>query len=73
MIMLGEEDRAYWGNDSHETRCTFFVGVSRAQRRLVVTTDQTRDNLSKISSWRFKRSPQAEFMDYVSKWQNDTL
>ena len=70
VIMLGVEDQAYCGNDRHENRCTFLVGVSRAKRRLVVTTAQTRDNLSNISSWSFRRSPQAEFMDYVLKWQN---
>ncbi|MFZ4967303.1 UvrD-helicase domain-containing protein [Pseudomonas sp. Mn2068] len=73
VIMLGVEDQAYWGNDTHETRCTFFVGVSRAKRRLVVTTAQTRDNLSDISSWRFRRNPHAEFLAYVSKWQSETL
>jgi superfamily I DNA/RNA helicase len=71
VIMLGVEDQAYWGNDTHETRCTFFVGVSRAKRRLLITTAQTRDNLSNISSWRFKRNPQAEFLGYVSKWQSE--
>lgn len=71
VILLGVEEQAYWGNDTHETRCTFFVGVSRAKRRLVVTTAQTRDNLSNISSWRYKRSPQAEFMTYISKWRSE--
>ncbi|MGP5366970.1 UvrD-helicase domain-containing protein [Pseudomonas helleri] len=73
VIMLGVEDQAYWGNDTHETRCTFFVGVSRAKRRLVVTTSAARDNLGNISHWRFKRSPHTEFLAYVSKWQSKEL
>jgi superfamily I DNA/RNA helicase len=71
VIMLGVEDQAYWGNDTHETRCTFFVGVSRAKRRLVVTTAQARDNLGNISSWRSRRTPHAEFLPYVSSWQTE--
>ncbi|MCS7648653.1 ATP-binding domain-containing protein, partial [Pseudomonas aeruginosa] len=71
VIMLGVEDQAYWGNDTHETRCTFFVGVSRAKRRLVVTTAQTRENLGNISSWRIRRTPHAEFLSYVSSWQTE--
>lgn len=71
VIMLGVEDQAYWGNDTHETRCTFFVGVSRAKRRLVVTTAQARDNLGNISSWRSRRTPHTEFLSYVSSWQTE--
>lgn len=71
VIMLGVEDQAYWGNDAHETRCTFFVGVSRAKRRLVVTTAQTRENLGNISSWRVRRTPHAEFLSYVSSWKTE--
>lgn len=71
VIMLGVEDQAYWGNDTHETRCVFFVGVSRAKRRLLVTTAQIRDNLSNVNGWRSRRSPQAEFLGYVSKWQSE--
>lgn len=69
VILLGLEREAYWGNDTHEVRCTFFVGISRAKRRLVVTTAKTRDKLADISSWRTVRRPHEEFLGYVEKWQ----
>ncbi len=69
VILLGLEKEAYWGNDTHEVRCTFFVGISRAKRRLVVTTAKTRDKLADISSWKTVRRPHEEFLGYVGKWQ----
>jgi superfamily I DNA/RNA helicase len=69
VILLGVEDEAYWGRDTHEVRCTFFVGIARAKRRLVVTTAQTRDKLADITSWRSRRRPHAEFLGYVQTWQ----
>lgn len=69
VILLGVEQEAYWGHDIHEVRCTFFVGISRAKRRLVVTTAKTRDKLADINSWRTVRRPHGEFLGYVEKWQ----
>lgn len=69
VILLGVEQEAYWGNDTHEVRCTFFVGISRAKRRLVVTTVKTRDKLADINSWRTARRPHGEFLGYIEKWQ----
>ena len=71
VILLGVEKEAYWGNDTHEVRCTFFVGISRAKRRLVVTTANARDKLADISSWRNVRRPHEEFLVYVEKWQTN--
>lgn len=69
VILLGVEKQAYWGNDTHEVRCTFFVGISRAKRRLVVTTAETRDKLADINSWKTVRRPHDEFLGYVEKWR----
>ncbi|MHA4967197.1 UvrD-helicase domain-containing protein [Pseudomonas extremorientalis] len=69
VILLGVEEEAYWGKDTHEVRCTFFVGISRAKRRLVVTTAQTRDKLAEIDSWRTQRRSHGEFLGYVQNWQ----
>ncbi|WLH99854.1 UvrD-helicase domain-containing protein [Pseudomonas simiae] len=69
VILLGLENEAYWGNDTREVRCTFFVGISRAKRRLVVTTAKTRDKFADISSWKTVRRPHEEFLGYVEKWQ----
>lgn len=69
VILLGVEEEAYWGKDTHEVRCTFFVGISRSKRRLVVTTAQTRDKLAEIDSWRTQRRSHGEFLGYVQNWQ----
>jgi len=68
VVLLGVEDQAYFGKDPHEIRCTFFVGVSRAERRLVVTTASHRDNLGKVDYWRSARTAQREFLRYVTPW-----
>ncbi|SPO55676.1 UvrD/REP helicase [Pseudomonas sp. JV551A1] len=70
VVLLGVEDQAYWGKDHHEVQCTFFVGVSRAERRLVVTTTKYRANLLNLGSWRSERSAHQEFIDYVYRWKN---
>ncbi|AHZ80374.1 MULTISPECIES: UvrD-helicase domain-containing protein [Pseudomonas] len=70
VVLLGVEDQAYWGRDQREVRCTFFVGVSRAVRRLVVTTTEHRANLLNLSTWREQRTGHREFLDYVCRWQN---
>ena len=41
VIILGVEDQTFWGN-ADEERCAFFVGVSRAKRRLVMTVASAR-------------------------------
>lgn len=67
VVLLGVESQAYFG-DLHESRCTFFVGVSRAERRLVVTTAEHRENLGQVNHWKVSRTAQAEFLGYVSPW-----
>ncbi|QXI35268.1 UvrD-helicase domain-containing protein [Pseudomonas promysalinigenes] len=67
VVLLGVESQAYFG-DLHESRCTFFVGVSRAERRLVVTTAGHRDNLGQVNHWKVSRTAQAEFLEYVIPW-----
>lgn len=69
VILLGVEQEAYWGSDTHEVRCTFFVSISRAKRRLVFTTAKTRDKLGDINSWRTACRPHGGVLAYVEKWQ----
>ncbi|EOY6717075.1 TPA: ATP-dependent helicase [Pseudomonas aeruginosa] len=69
VVLLGVENQAYFGKDHHEVQCTFFVGVSRAERRLVVTTASHRQNLAQLEYWRSARTVQAEFLAYVNLWK----
>lgn len=65
VIMLGIEEEAFFGKAADE-RCVFFVGVSRAKRRLVLTyTDQRAKppNYQKRSD--VIRRAQNEFLGYA--------
>ncbi|MBA0445839.1 UvrD-helicase domain-containing protein [Stenotrophomonas maltophilia] len=66
VIILGVENQTFWGKPDEE-RCGFFVGVSRAKRRLVVTTSKLREvPPSKPYRWQEKRNAHKEFFDYVT-------
>lgn len=69
VVLLGVENQAYFGNDPQEVRCTFFVGVSRAERRLVVTTASHRENLAGLGYWKSSRTAHAEFLGYTGLWK----
>lgn len=66
VIILGVEDQTFWGK-ADEERCAFFVGVSRAKRRLVLTVSERRETPpSNPYRWKEKRSPHAEFLGYAT-------
>ena len=65
VIILGVENQTFWGKPDAE-RCGFFVGVSRATRRLVVTMSQHRETPSSNPyRWQEERTPHKEFFGYV--------
>ncbi len=66
VIILGVENQTFWGNEADQ-QCTFFVGMSRAKRRLVLTACQTRRTpQSNPSRWSEHRTPHREFLGYAS-------
>lgn len=68
VILLGVENETFWGK-ADEERCAFFVGVSRAKRRLVMTVSEQRETPpSKPYKWREQRVPHVEFLSYVSQF-----
>lgn len=68
VIILGVENEAFWGDESEE-RCAFFVGMSRAERRLVLTACGTRGTPpSRPYRWREDRSPHVEFLEYAAPY-----
>lgn len=65
VIILGVENQTFWGKPDEE-RCGFFVGVSRAKRRLVVTMSKHRETPpSNPYRWQEERTPHKEFLGYV--------
>jgi superfamily I DNA/RNA helicase len=66
-IVLGVEKEAFWG-DAEEERSGFFVAISRAKTRLVLTTASRRDKPEGATQyWRTVRTPHAEFLGYAQE------
>ena len=75
VVIFGVENQAFWGNIDDE-RCVFFVGVSRAKRRLVLTYSRQRSRPDGFSRrWDVNRTPQQEFISYAQQFTdtNNTL
>lgn len=66
VIILGVENQTFWG-DADAERCAFFVGVSRAKRRLVLTSSDYRETPpSNPYRWQEQRTPHLEFLSYAT-------
>ena len=64
VLILGVEKESFWGKEAEE-RCAFFVGVSRAERRLVLTcVDQRSRPAGWTKRWDIVRHPQTEYLGY---------
>ena len=67
VILLGVEDQTFWGK-ADEERCSFFVGVSRAKRRLIMTSCAERERPpSYTNRWDIQRASHSEFLSYLPK------
>lgn len=65
VIMMAVENEIFFGNQD-ENRCAFFVGVSRAKQRLILTHVNHREKPEGHSGfWRENRSPQEEYLSYA--------
>ena len=70
VIVLGIENETFWGEINDE-RCAFFVGVSRAKKRLVLTTCQSREKPpSNPYRWNVARTVHDEFLGYAQPFLN---
>jgi superfamily I DNA/RNA helicase len=64
VIILGVEEQTFWGKLDEE-RCAFFVGVSRAKRRLALTVSAFRERPpSQPYRWQERRTAHHEFVAY---------
>lgn len=63
VILLGIENETFWGKLEDE-RSAFFVGVSRAKERLILTKSGQRPLNSPPRGWRISRNPHHEFFNY---------
>ncbi len=67
VIFLAVEEQTFWA-DPDEERAVFFVGISRAKQRLVLTTSEGRTCPPGVPQWRWdeNRTPHQEFMSYIA-------
>ena len=65
VIIMAVENEIFFGNQD-ENRCAFFVGVSRAKRRLVLTHADQRERPANAKRWTVSRTAQAEYFSYVT-------
>ena len=65
VIMLAVENETFWGKKDAE-RCAFFVGVSRAKQRLLITYSKERQKPEDVEEWKWKacRNKHAEYWGY---------
>ncbi|WP_449540932.1 UvrD-helicase domain-containing protein [Enterobacter ludwigii] len=65
VIIMAVENEIFFGNQD-ENRCAFFVGVSRAKRRLILTHADQRERPANAKHWNVNRTAQAEYISYVT-------
>ena len=63
VIMLAVEEETFWGDKDAE-RCAFFVGVSRAKQRLLITNSKERQKPEDERRWSCHRNKHAEYWEY---------
>jgi superfamily I DNA/RNA helicase len=65
VVIMAVEKEIFFG-DQDENRCAFFVGVSRAKRRLVLThADQRERPAGHTRRWDVQRTAQTEYFGYA--------
>jgi superfamily I DNA/RNA helicase len=64
VIMMGVEVETFWGKIDEE-RAAYFVGISRAKSRLLLTVCEHRDRPNGATRWDAERTAHAEFLGYA--------
>ncbi|QGA38985.1 AAA family ATPase [Burkholderia glumae] len=67
VVVLGVERETFWGNEVAE-RSAYFVGISRAKRRLFLTVCERRERPDGASNWRTGRTEHNEFVGYAEPY-----
>jgi superfamily I DNA/RNA helicase len=66
VVVLGVDSQTFWSRNEDEARSSFFVAISRAKQRLLLTIAHQRPRPDGFDGvWREARPPHAEFVGYV--------
>lgn len=73
VIIMAVENEIFFG-DPEENRCAFFVGVSRAKRRLVLTSADMRERPNNHNGrWDVNRTVQQEYLTYAQPFIEEAV
>ncbi|MEH6720590.1 MAG: ATP-dependent helicase [Aurantimonas endophytica] len=64
VVILGVENETFWGEPSAE-RAAFFVGISRAKQRLLLTACRYRERPEGAKRWAVERHEHEEFLGFA--------
>lgn len=67
VLILGVEDQTFWG-DAEAERSAYFVGISRAKRRLFLTVSDRRERPDGARYWKESRTGHDEFIGYAEPY-----
>lgn len=67
VVVLGVEHETFWGDDAAE-RSAYFVGISRAKKRLVLTVCERRERPEGAYKWSAKRTGHEEYLGYAEPY-----
>ncbi|MBU2849719.1 ATP-dependent helicase [Acidithiobacillus ferrivorans] len=67
VVVLGVENQTFWSDPDAE-RSGFFVGISRAKRRLHLTVCKSRDRPDGAGLWQIGRTEHDEFVGYATPY-----
>ncbi len=67
VIIMAVEEEIFFG-DQDENRCAYFVGVSRAKRRLILTHADQRERPAGARRWYVQRTAQNEYLGYAAPY-----
>ena len=67
VVVLGVETQTFWGEQDAE-RSAYFVGISRAKRRLYLTVCEERERPEGAKYWKVARTEHDEFVGYAKPY-----
>ena len=67
VVVLGVEQQTFWGKAAEE-RSAYFVGISRAKRRLYLTVCEQREPPDGAKYWKVARTEHDEFVGYATPY-----